>query len=42
MGTHVGDPGFILQSLSEKLDKFLVEYLRVNEEDCPGPPPAPD
>ena len=26
--------GFVVQSLSETLDKFLVEYLRVNEEDC--------
>ena len=34
-GTHGDDPGFIVQSLSEHLDKFLVEYLRVNEEDCP-------
>jgi len=34
-GTHSGDPGYIIQSLSEELDKFLVEYLRVNEKDCP-------
>ena len=26
--------GYILQSLSEYLDNFLVEYLRVNEEAC--------
>lgn len=26
---------FIVQSLSEKVDEFLVEYLRVNEKDCP-------
>ena len=35
LGTHGGDPGFILQSVSEKVDEFLVEYLRVNEKDCP-------
>ena len=35
VGGHGGDPGYIGQSLSERLDKFLVEYLRVNEKDCP-------
>ena len=35
LGTHSGDPGYIIQALSEELDKFLVEYLRVNEKDCP-------
>ena len=34
-GTHGKNSGFIIQSVSEKLDKFLVEYLRVNEKDCP-------
>ena len=33
-GTHVGDAGYILQSLSEHLDKFILEYLRVNEDAC--------
>ena len=33
-GTHGGDAGYILQSLSETLDRFLMEYLRVNEEAC--------
>ena len=33
-GTHGGDPGYIIQNLSEKMDTFLVEYLRVNEKDC--------
>ena len=33
-GTYGGDDGFIVQSVSELLDKFLVEYLRVNEEAC--------
>ena len=34
-GSHGDNPGFIVQDLSEKVDKFLVEYLRVNEKDCP-------
>ena len=29
------DPGGTVQSLSEAMDKFLLEYLRVNEKDCP-------
>ena len=33
-GTHGGDPSFIVSGLSEKMDKFLVEYLRVNETGC--------
>lgn len=33
-GTHGGDAGFIMQSLSEKLDRFVLEYLRVNETAC--------
>ena len=33
-GTHGGDDGFIVQSVSELLDTFLVEYLRVNDEAC--------
>ena len=35
-GTHGGDPGFIISGLSESMDKFLVEYLRVNESACEG------
>ena len=27
-GTHGGDAGFILQSVSEHLDRFVLEYLR--------------
>ena len=34
IGTHGGDAGFIMQSLSEELDAFILEYLRVNEESC--------
>ena len=33
-GTHGGDAGFILQSVSESLDSFILEYLRVNEDAC--------
>ena len=33
-GTHGGDAGFILQGLSEHLDSFILEYLRVNEDAC--------
>ena len=33
-GTHSGDAGFILQGLSEHLDGFILEYLRVNEDAC--------
>lgn len=33
-GTHGDDAGFIMQGLSEKLDEFILEYLRVNEASC--------
>ena len=33
-GTHGGDGGYIVQSLSEHLDRFVLEYLRVNEDAC--------
>ena len=33
-GTHGKNPGFILSTASGLLDKFLVEFLRVNEEAC--------
>lgn len=36
-GTHANDGGYIVQSLSEHVDRFLVEYLRVNKKDCGGP-----
>ena len=33
--TGVGaNPGFIMNNLAERIDKFLVEFLRVNEVDC--------
>ena len=34
IGTHGGDAGFIMQLLSEELDAFILEYLRVNEGSC--------
>ena len=33
-GSHGGDAGFILQGLSEYLDGFILDYLRVNESAC--------
>ena len=38
-GTHGTDSSFILSNVSRHLDKFLAEYLRVNEEDCGRPNP---
>ena len=37
-GTHSGDGGYIRSAVSEKIDQFLVEYLRVNEESCGSVP----
>ena len=34
LGSHAGDENLILSSVSRKMDEFLVEYLRVNEEAC--------
>ncbi len=33
-GVHGGDAGFVMQALSETLDRFILEYLRVNEAWC--------
>ena len=33
-GTHGRDASYILGSLSEHMDEFLVEFLRVNEPAC--------
>ena len=33
-GTHGRDADYILQGLSEGLDRFVLEYLRVNEAAC--------
>lgn len=41
-GTHRGgeeSAAFIMQRLSELVDTFVLEYLRVNEESCTGAPP---
>ena len=35
-GTHGRSSSYILGALSQHLDKFLVEYLRANENDCKG------
>ena len=34
VGMHAGDAGYILQHVSEHLDRFILEYLRVNEAAC--------
>ena len=34
IGTHGGDAGYIMQTVSERLDHFILEYLRVNETAC--------
>ena len=33
-GTHGGDAAYIVSNVSEHLDQFLTEYLRVNEAAC--------
>ena len=33
-GTHGGNAGYILPLISQSIDRFIVEYLRVNEKDC--------
>ena len=33
-GTHGGGSNYILSTISELMDRFLVEYLRVNEAAC--------
>ena len=33
-GTHGDDAGFILSAVSQHTDRFIDEYLRVNEEAC--------
>ena len=34
LGVHANDPAFVTHSLSELMDRFLVEYLRANEQAC--------
>ena len=33
-GTHGGDAGYIRSAISELMDQFLVQFLRVNENAC--------
>ena len=33
-GIHSGDADYILQAVSEQVDRFILEYLRVNETAC--------
>ena len=33
-GTHGRDPGYILSSVTRRADRFIDEYLRVNEGAC--------
>ena len=33
-GTHGGDSGYILSDLSQQMNKFIVEFMRVNEKAC--------
>ena len=33
-GQHAGDAEYIVSDVSEQLDRFLTEYLRVNEAAC--------
>lgn len=33
-GTHGGDAGYVLRGLSEVVDLFVLDYLRVNESAC--------
>ena len=40
-GTHGKDAEYVVSSLSVLLDKFLTEYLRVNESACTESPQRP-
>ena len=33
-GTHSGKPGYIRSLISDSMDRFLLEFLRVNENAC--------
>ena len=33
-GTHGGNSSYILSSISQHIDRFLVQFLRVNDEAC--------
>ena len=34
VGTHGGDAAYIVSAVSQDMDKFIVEFLRVNEDAC--------
>ena len=34
MGIHGGDAGYIVRGVSEHMDAFILEYLRVNADAC--------
>ena len=36
IGIHGGEAGFIILGISESLDAFILDYLRVNEASCKG------
>ena len=33
-GTHAGNAGIVLQAISERMDQFINEYLRINAPAC--------
>ena len=33
-GTHGNDPGYILQGIGQYIDRFIDEYLAINESAC--------
>ena len=33
-GTYGSDEGFVMQGLSEYVDRFILEFLRANEDAC--------
>ena len=36
IGQHAGSPDFVMRALDQMLDKFVAEYLRVNQAACEG------
>ena len=41
-GTHAGNAGIVLQAISERMDQFINEYLRVNAPACDQVPVGQD
>lgn len=41
LGLHAGKAAFILSAISQRMDEFIDEYLRVNESACPRSPIDP-